>query len=317
MSGLKDEMSKVFKLPITYNQDVKNLNQNIITDLELVKTIEPEEQPILTNVFNPTTTLGRNTLDLVPLHYTTNVTFLNETQKLIQDFSDKEFVEICQNTNVSDFDIEETLADWIEIKGETGFCEKYLYIDWTFAKFMNNNSSFLQAMSIYNIASPILSLCLPIVVLIVPFFIIRMKGIDVNMKDYIEILKEIISQHAISKVFTQFNEVDFGQKLYLVVSAAFYLFSIYQNILICVRFYSNMKKIHDYLFKFKKYLHFTIDSMNYFLSKSQLLTTYDKFNYELGSKLCVLSQLKQELDIITHFKLTPGNVTTEPQLFFH
>jgi subfamily B ATP-binding cassette protein MsbA len=67
--------------------------------------------------------------------------------------------------------IEETINAWNEIKSETGFCEKYLYVDWDFAKFLNNNPLFLQLMSIYNVASPMLSLCLPIFVLIVPFFV--------------------------------------------------------------------------------------------------------------------------------------------------
>ena len=76
---------------------------------------------------------------------------------------------------------------------ETAFQSKYLYVDWAFGEFINNNPKFLQLMSIYNIASPILSLCLPIFVLIVPFFIIKIKGIQLNMDEYIDVFKKLIS----------------------------------------------------------------------------------------------------------------------------
>jgi hypothetical protein len=159
-------------------------------------------------------------------------------------------------------------------------------------------------MSIYNIASPVLSLCLPIFILIVPFFIIKIKGIELNIKEYIDVLKTLASKHAIVKVFTNFNDVDMGQKIYLLVSAGFYLFSIYQNILVCVRFYSNMKKIHDYLHKFRNYLDYTIENINYHLSLSKELTKYSQFNDDLKAKQTILAKFKKEIETITPFKLS-------------
>jgi hypothetical protein len=164
-------------------------------------------------------------------------------------------------------------------------------------------------MSVYNIASPILSLCLPIFVLIIPFFIIKVKGIELNIKEYIEVLRTLASKHAIVKVFTNFNDVDVGQKMYLLVSAAFYLFSIYQNILVCVRFYSNMKKIHDYLHKFRLYLDFTIENMNYHLSCSTELTNYSKFNDDLRSQMDKLTKFKTDIESITPFNLSVAKFT--------
>ena len=67
-----------------------------------------------------------------------------------------------------------------------------------------------------------------------------------TITEYIEVLKIIVSQHAIGKIFTEFNDVSIQQKFYLIVSAAFYIFSIYQNILLCTRFHQNMSKIHEY-----------------------------------------------------------------------
>ena len=117
---------------------------------------------------------------------------------------------------------------------------------------LNKSEQFLQFMSIYNLASPIISLLLPIIILIIPFFIIKFKGLNLTISEYIEILKTIISNHAIGKLFTKFNDVDINQKIYMLVSAGFYVFSIYQNITVCLRFNKNMKKIHIY--KTNKYV---------------------------------------------------------------
>ena len=273
-----DSLHEVFTLPIKYNEKVKKLNDNIITDLELVKTIDKEEKPIYDYVFKPSNTLGSKVLEEVPKYYTTDTEYLKETQTLVKNFKQTDYKSISETKNFRDSELEDVVKAWEEIKGETAFQTKYLYVDWVFGEFINNNPKFLQLMSIYNIASPVLSLCLPIFVLIVPFFIIKIKGIELNIKEYIEVLKTLASKHAIVKVFTNFNDVDSGQKIYLLVSAAFYLFSIYQNILVCVRFYTNMKKIHEYLHKFRSYLDYTIHSMNYHLSLSKELTKYIKFN---------------------------------------
>ena len=299
-----DSLHEVFTLPIKYNEKVKKLNDNIITDLELVKTIDKEEKPIYDYVFKPSNTLGSKVLEEVPKYYTTDTEYLKETQTLVKNFKQTDYKSISETKNFRDSELEDVVKAWEEIKGETAFQTKYLYVDWVFGEFINNNPKFLQLMSIYNIASPVLSLCLPIFVLIVPFFIIKIKGIELNIKEYIEVLKTLASKHAIVKVFTNFNDVDSGQKIYLLVSAAFYLFSIYQNILVCVRFYTNMKKIHEYLHKFRNYLDYTIQSMNYHLSLSKELTKYIKFNDDLKNKIEILTKFKGEIECITPFTLS-------------
>ena len=311
--------SEIFKLPICFNLKVKILKETIIDDLELKNIIntsddpdlkEPSNKPIYNHVFNPTNILGHNMLEILPSYYTTDTLFLKDSQILLDNISNKELDYISlNNDNITDFDIEETVNAWNEIKSETGFCEKYLYIDWDFAKFLNNNPTFLQLMSIYNIASPLLSLSLPIFVLIVPFFVIKFKGMDLNIKEYTEILRELIQNHAIAKIFTSFHEVDFGEKVYLIVSAAFYLFSIYQNILTCIRFYSNMKKIHDYLDKFKKYISFTTKVMDYHLNKSSKLTTYSKFNDTVLKYKQVFTKLQMDIDKVSVFSFSFYKIT--------
>ena len=294
-----DAINEEFKLPIYYNQENKKLNETVLTDLELVKSINDEDEPIYNYVFKPTNILSKITLESMATMYTTDVKYLEDTQSLI-----KVLDKTHTDCNFTDNELDETVSAWKEIKDETGFCEKYLYIDFEIGKFINNNATFLQCMSVYNIASPILSLFLPIFILIVPFFIVKMKGIELNMDEYVNILKGIVANHAIAKVFTNFNDVNTTQKIYLLVSAAFYVFSIYQNILICIRFYSNMKKIHDYLFRFNKYIDYTLNSMNYYLSISDKLTTYNNFNCELRENMDILLHFKNNLEKITPLKFS-------------
>lgn len=304
-----NDINKIFKNPIQYNDKTRKLNENIILDLELVKTVDPEETPIYNNIFKPTNILGKTVLEAVPKYYTTDTAFLKDTQQLIKQIKIDDINTISNKHNFSDSNIETVVANWKEIKGETGFLSKYLYVDWGFAKFINNNPKFLQLMSMYNIASPLLSLCLPIFVLIVPFFIIKIKGIKLTLNDYIEVLKTLISQHAIVKVFTNFNDVDFSQKMYLLASAGFYLFSIYQNILVCIKFYTNMKKIHDYLHNFRQYLDYTIEMMNFHLLFSNELTNYTNFNSDIKEKMNILARFKNNIDCITPFKMSVTKVT--------
>jgi len=305
----QNHINDAFKIPIYYNENVQKLNQNIVTDLELVKSIDVEEPSIYENVFKPSNNVSLQVVKQISQHYTTDVEYLKETQQLTKNINSEELNTIHNKYNFSDFEINNMFTLWEEIKGETGFCEKYLYIDWKFAKKLNNNSQFLQLMGLYNITSPILSLCLPIFVLIIPFFIIKLKKIKLGIKEYIDILKSLVSNHAIFKIFTQFNEVNNGQKIYLVLSSAFYLFSIYQNILVCIRFYSNMQKIHCYLFKFKKYLEYTLDVMNYYSYKSNKLTKYNKFNLDLKQNSDVLVSLYDELCKISPFTLSFIKIT--------
>ena len=98
-----------------------------------------------------------------------------DTQKLLKD--------TLPNTNNNLKDFEEIFSC---VKKETGFYEKYKYIDntWPFANLLNNNSLFLLLLGVYNIASPILTLSMPIFFLILPFFIIKLQGYPITLNKY-------------------------------------------------------------------------------------------------------------------------------------
>ena len=294
-----------FKLPIYYNSQKKQVNKNIIHDLELVQTMDSSLNPIYSFFFN---LREKNNFQYSVLNqsvelYTTDIDFLKDSQALLKNYKVFNHRYTANNNDISN-SFQKIQTIWNDIKNDTGFKEKYYYIDWPMWEFLNNSESFLQFMSIYNMTSPVISLLLPIIILIVPFFIIQLKGLHLTFEEYIEVLKIVISQHALGKLFSEFNDVSLNQKMYLLVSAAFYIFSIYQNILLCTRFHQNMCKIHDYFQEISEYLNFTISNMEHYLSFTKDLTTHSEFNKKTIEKLDDLRELHNKISGITEYKFT-------------
>jgi hypothetical protein len=302
-----NNINDIFKLPIFYLDKKTQLKENIVTDLELIKTIDATDAsavPILYNTFEPKNCLAKKTLEQIPNYYSYDLKFLNDTQELLKSYKpclSTEKEEIVQKPN-----FDEIVQLWDEIKMDTGFREKYNYMDWSYFLYLNESQLFLQLMSFYNMTSPIISLFVPIFILIVPFFIIKARGLSVSIKEYIDILKILAGNHAIGKLFTQFHKVKLDQKLYMLISAGFYVFSIYQNILACIRFHYNIKKIHNYLSKFKEYLNYTLINMeNLELLVSKLKNnTYVSFIDEMRKHKTVLDDFRNKLNSVSDFKIS-------------
>lgn len=293
-----DKINDYFKLPIFYNNKKISIKQNIIDDLELIKNTDPSNNSINDYYFNVNNQLASQTSKQVASYFTTDTSFLKDNQTLLTNYKK------TQKTYTDYSDNYEMIVDiWNNIKQETSFKEKYYYIDWPIFEFLNKSSSFLQIMSIYNLASPIISLLIPIIILIVPFFIIKMKGIPLTVDEYIQILKILINQNAIGRLFTKFNDVTIQEKIYLLVSAGFYLFSFYQNILVCIRFNNNMIQIHKYLFEMKTYLKYTIENIENYLLYSESLESHSNFNYVLKQKKGVLVELYNKISKISSYEL--------------
>jgi hypothetical protein len=304
-----NNINEIFKLPIFYVDKKTELKENIITDLELIKTIDTDAScvPILYNTFQPTNCLAKKTLEQIPNYYSYDVNFLNDTQHLLKSYKSclsEQTESDTQTPEKPDFD--EIVKLWDEIKLDTGFREKYNYMDWSYFLYLNESQLFLQLMSFYNMTSPIISLFVPIFILIVPFFIIKARGLSVSIKEYIDILKILAGNHAIGKLFTQFHKVKLDQKLYMLISAGFYLFSIYQNILTCIRFHFNIKKIHTYLNKFKGYLQYTLVNMENLESLVSKLKnkTYAGFIEEMKRHKSVLEEYKNNLEKVSDFQVS-------------
>lgn len=298
-----------FKLPIYYNKDKMPLKSHIANDLELVRTLDASCVPIYHHYFKlgyndketnaqetnsqENNDLTKETVEQMAGYYTTDVSFLKDNQRLL-----KEYKSFPENNNKN---YTEILELWKEIKTDTGFREKYYYIDWDQLEFLNQSEWFLQFMSIYNLMSPIISLLIPIFIMIIPFLLIKMKGLEITFGEYAEVLKFLLQSNAIGKLFTTFNDVTINDKIYLIVSAAFYLFSIYQNVMVCIRFNCNMRKIHKYFDTLGNYLTTTILKMENYLLYAEDLSSQRGFTTVLKEKKYMITYFRDKLRALSSY----------------
>jgi hypothetical protein len=290
-------VNNIFKLPIHYNTSKMELKNNIITDLELINCVDSSNSSIYELVCNPSDIFGKKILEELTKYYTIDVKYLKDTQKLIKNFNKKiDKIEKIEETNTFENNI---ITLWDEIKNDTGFKQKYQYIDWKFAEELNYLDGFLQIMCIYNLSSPVLSLLMPIFILIVPFIVLHIQGKQITFNEYLSILKVVAANQSLFNIFFNFKDSNLNQKMYILISAGFYIFSIYQNILSCVKFFRNMINIHNKLLQIKLYISTSIHNMDDFLLQSSLFSSYDSFNEELSKKKIILEKLLMNLNQIT------------------
>lgn len=307
MSSDTDYISKLesinnyFKIPMYYNTKKKQINSNITQDLELTETIDSSCVPIYDYfVFNKDETkeqknvVNSKILEQISEHYTTDVDYLKDQQKLLQNYQSLPKKQSSNKFYIDMFD---------EIKLNLSFKDKYGFLDWDMFEYLNRSQIFLTGLSLYNIISPLISLLIPIFIAIIPFFIIKLKGLKITLSEYIKILKTLAENNSIFKLFTNFNSVDNSQKMYLLMSAGFYIFSIYQNIISCLKFHENMKKIHNYFEQFADYLDYTKNNIHNFLKYSDSLPSLFQFNEILKSKMKQIESLYKRIICISEYKL--------------
>ena len=285
-----NDIHNYFKLPIYYIKDKVELSENINDDLELYSTNEEDnENKLYSNVFTPDSIYGKNMMSEWGKYYTYDVDFLKESQFLIKNINNSS-IKPCSE-----------LKCWDDIKKETSFKERYHYVDWYYFRRFNESSTFLQILSMYNMSSPILSLIIPIILLILPLFILKLQGITISFSKYYDLLKMLFSNHSLGKLFTDFGSISWSKRFYILLSIGFYFFQIYQNILTCIRFHTNLKLITNHFHEIKAYLNATIENYNSFLYLTQNLKSYRDFNEKIQINCEIFNNLKKSLDHIHNY----------------
>ena len=315
----KDKYIDCFKLPIEYldSSCIQVLNKNIINDLELVKIKPPlnensnncekdttfknnEEHNLYYHVFNPKNVFEKNIINRWSKYYTNNEEFLLETQLLLQNYSAFKKVEFSETK--ADDNIIYTKCE--SIIYDNGFINNYQYIDIPLLSNLNNNSLCLQTLSIYNLSSPVFSLLIPILFLLLPFFIIKLQGHKITFGLYFDHLKTVFSNHIIGQLFSSFSNTNFTNKLYLLFSFGFYIFQMYLNFTSCIKYFTNIKFIHETLYSIKHYITNTLNKYKNFLKYSQTLKNYKSFNDAINTNISIFTYYLDELNKITPYALS-------------
>jgi len=288
-----EDKTNAFQLPITYLTDKQLIKPHIKTDLELISL--KGEKSLYDTVFHPTTLYGTQTVPLWSEYYTANKYFLKDSQTLVKELNLKSLnVDINKIVQVNEKEMNDV---WQEIVAETGFVEKYHYIEWSRFKECNNSSVFLQLLSLYNMTSPLLSLAVPIFFLIFPFILLKIQGIPIGVSRYIEVLKTLFKQHQLGQIFT-LGSASWDKVIYILVSFGFYILQVYQNVTSCIKYYQNMRKIHAQLFTVRAYVKQTLEKMAMLTALCEPLPTYQPFITDLQEQKMVLEHMDREFSEI-------------------
>jgi len=117
-----EKISEHFKLPIYYNKSKSHIKENIISDLELVNTIDVSNNSIYSYFFNAfdntNISLSKQIINQMSKYYTNDIQFLKDNQKLLKKFK-------SNSDEINENKYEKMITIWNEIKGDTGFKERY------------------------------------------------------------------------------------------------------------------------------------------------------------------------------------------------
>ena len=311
----KEKYVDSFKLPIEYleSSSVQLLNNNIINDLELVKTKLPlsdvsnigdntnESYNLYYHVFDPKNIFEKIIINKWSKYYTNNVDFLLETQLLLKNYNTLKKVEFSENKTIVQDDVLYNKCE--DVIFDNGFINNYQYIDIPLLSNFNNNSLCLQFLSIYNLSSPVFSLLIPILFLLLPFFIIKLQGHKITFGLYFEHLKNVFSNHIIGQLFTSFSKTNFTNKIYLLFSFGFYIFQMYLNFTSCIKYFTNIKYIHETLYDLKQYIVTSLNKYKNFLKYSKDLVNYKFFNDAINKNISIFASYLDDLNKITPYTL--------------
>jgi len=269
---------KCFKLPIEFLEKKHEISKELQKDLELIQNNDEDNTNTTSYeiLFKPKSELGKKCLSIWAQNYTTDKKFIKDSQKLYK------------NVDAIPFDkplIENMMNIWGDFKNQSNFYEKYQYVDWSKFLFLNKSVLFLTIMSFYNLSSPILNLVAPVFILIVPFFILKVMKMPITWTTYYNILMENLKHHAIGKLLVSFNQVSMGQKVYIVFCLGLYFYNIYQNIILCHRFYKNTYTVINNFEVTNNYLEYTIEKIKLTLHFTKPLGSYKQFNNHLEEYL--------------------------------
>lgn len=285
-----------FKIPIQTIDKCYDASENVINDMELSQG----SNAMYHKIFNMENAYEKLNTDALSKYFTDDEAFLKDNQTFISE---------CVPSNIN----YKTITDIVDIRkdiaDETGFIEKYDYIEWENLKFLNNNSAFMKYLSLYQIASPVITLALPIFMLIMPFFIIRLQGVPIGVSKYIEVLKQVLSRHSIGQIFS-IGSASWDKRIYIIFSFLFYLAQVYWNYQSCLKFIKNFKLIHEKLSITKEYLSKTSHIMGQTINniKHKTLSTFNKWSNDIITAKEYIDSLIEEYDNFTPYRLSINKV---------
>lgn len=280
---IEQDILKYFYLPISFEEKTQIITNELKQDLELDSSNNPykillSSKEYLTDVsYDNYINVNEITSNLWREKYSYDVSFITQMQDYIKKYK-------YDNTIYN----RKFINDWLNFKNENNFLKKYEFFDWKHLDFLNKNETVLQITNYLNITSPLISFLLPFILFLIPLIIIIVNKQHFSLDHYLFLLKNQLKNHAFGKIFSIFdNSISMTNKLTASLGLAFYFFTTYQNILLCLKVYNNIQFIQEFLYKLKIHIAHTMDIIrhNLLLTEQLLLNKYNKYLNDKYNKL--------------------------------
>lgn len=300
-----DSLQTTFHLPITYldPSEIHLLNPAVSGDLELLNPSaynnEDNARSMYHHLFQPKHAFAVDMMSAWNKQYTSNISFLTDTKSVLEEMAvyTKNIAAVPYQVSCS-----KIKSIWKNVKEDPYFIEKYNYMDWSMLKHLNESTPFLQGLSVIHLMSPVISFILPILFLIFPFILLKIQGVSISVSSYINTLKHIAKAHFIGKALTSFSSFSWDKLVYGIFLLGMYIFQIYQNAILCKRFYTNIQNINGELVELRNYIDYSVYSMDTILAITHNKHSYQPFNAEVELRRDSLCKLRAELGEIYDFE---------------
>lgn len=286
----------VFLLPHEFldTNDRHPLSSTVCDDLELTKTTHNDGPSMYECLFEPNHDFARAVITQNwKKEFITNTEYLTDMQTVIGEPN-------AEYTTLSTASCDKLHEIWRSVKEEDNFLDRYQYIEWDMFKHMNTMPSFLQALTFMNIASPVISFLMPIILILLPFVIIKMRGVAIDFSIYLQTLRDISQRHFIGKALANLECMTWDKMLYLLAMFGLYCMQMYQNSMVCYRFYQNIVRINDYLCTLREYSGRSVQNMLWMLKTftPERIPTWTPFLSSLRTHCDYMRALRYELDSV-------------------
>jgi len=131
-----------------------------------------------------------------------------------------------------------------------------------------------------------------------------MKQVDISANQYTELLKHMVQNTNIYKMFNSYNHTTNQQKISVVMSIIFYIFQIYSNIISCITFYQNIHNISEFIEKYKQYCKRGIKQINDINYNLKKYSSYKLFIETNEKHRILLETIVGKIEYILPYKNT-------------
>jgi len=309
-----------FLLPIEYLEKSQQtiLAKNVADDLELIQLTDnnandkdkssPSQQKTMYELFaEPSNDFGNLLIPEMAKRYTTNIGFLEDTQKVVGRMVERESYKV---NNTARF-----LEIWKEIKEDKSFLDRHSYMEFVVLEELNRSRTFLNTYSILNLISPIYGLLLPLIILILPFVLLKIWNVPITFEVYLSTLRDVSKTHFIGRILNV-KEWNFENVLYIVFIGGMYIMQTYTQITSCIKYHAAIKRMNENLLFMREYLEYTIESMNAFTKTNSDLPYYSDFCQDVHSHKLVLLTLRDKIGTtLTPYGWTMKKITELGHMF--